>query len=157
MDSSGDFGSSGAGGARDDGILAAGSEAIEIRGFSHWTGAFGFERRLTQLSPKQLALAEAIKVVPSTGGCWEDAIARVVGIDNSERRLETARRLVGEHGLEMTLLHGNAEQVPYPNASFDFAISEYGAAIWCDPRASEAVLHRARRWPAEHVWKLRRI
>jgi SAM-dependent methyltransferase len=23
--------------------------------------------------------------------------------------------------------------VPYPDASFDFAISEYGASIWCDP------------------------
>ncbi len=31
------------------------------------------------------------------------------------------------------LLHGNAEVVPYPDASFDFAISEYGACLWCDP------------------------
>ena len=31
------------------------------------------------------------------------------------------------------LLLGNAEEVPRPDASFDFAISEYGASIWCDP------------------------
>ena len=31
------------------------------------------------------------------------------------------------HGLDFPLLHGNAETVPYPDASFDFAISEYGA------------------------------
>jgi SAM-dependent methyltransferase len=30
-------------------------------------------------------------------------------------------------------LHGNAEAVPYPDASFDFAISEYGACLWADP------------------------
>lgn len=59
--------------------------------------------------------------------------AKVVGIDNSEGQLETARRLVREHSLDITLVHGNAEQVPYPDQSFDFAISEYGAAIWCDP------------------------
>jgi SAM-dependent methyltransferase len=59
--------------------------------------------------------------------------ARPVGIDNSERQLETARALQREHGLEFPLLHGNAEQVPLPDASFDLAFSEYGASIWCDP------------------------
>lgn len=59
--------------------------------------------------------------------------ASVVGIDNSQKQLETARRLAAEHGLSLTLVHGNAEDVPYADASFDFAISEYGAATWCDP------------------------
>ena len=59
--------------------------------------------------------------------------ANPVGIDNSEAQLATARRLQKEHGLEFPLLHGNAEEVPFPDASFDFAISEYGASIWCDP------------------------
>ena len=31
------------------------------------------------------------------------------------------------------LIHGNAEQVPLPDDSFDLAISEYGASSWCDP------------------------
>lgn len=56
-----------------------------------------------------------------------------MGIDNSAAQLTTARRLQAEHGLEFRLLHGNAEHVPYPDASFDLAVSEYGAAIWCDP------------------------
>ena len=30
---------------------------------------------------------------------------------------------------------GNAEDLPFPDASFDLAISEYGASIWCDPYA----------------------
>ena len=68
--------------------------------------------------------------------------ARVVGIDNSERQLATARRLAAAHGVGLTLLHGDAEAVPYPDGSFDFAISEYGAAIWCDPYAWIPEAHR---------------
>jgi SAM-dependent methyltransferase len=59
--------------------------------------------------------------------------ARVVGIDGSEAQLATARTLQAEHGLHFPLLFGDAEEVPFPDASFDLAISEYGAAIWCDP------------------------
>jgi SAM-dependent methyltransferase len=59
--------------------------------------------------------------------------ARPVGIDNSEAQLRTARALQTEFGLEFPLLHGNAEEIPMPDASFDLAISEYGASIWCDP------------------------
>ena len=59
--------------------------------------------------------------------------ATVVGIDNSSQQLESARRLCTQHGMSITWLHGNAERVPRPDSSFDFAISEYGAAIWCDP------------------------
>jgi SAM-dependent methyltransferase len=61
--------------------------------------------------------------------------ARPVGIDNSPNQLTTARRLQAEHGLEFPLHLGNAEQTPFADASFDQAISEYGASIWCDPYA----------------------
>ncbi len=30
-------------------------------------------------------------------------------------------------------VEANAEEVPLPDASFDLALSEYGASIWCDP------------------------
>jgi 2-polyprenyl-3-methyl-5-hydroxy-6-metoxy-1,4-benzoquinol methylase len=50
--------------------------------------------------------------------------ARVVAIDNSSARLVTARRLQRQHGLDFELIHGNAESIAYPDASFDFAISE---------------------------------
>jgi SAM-dependent methyltransferase len=60
--------------------------------------------------------------------------ARVVGIDNSMAQLATARRLQRQHRLDFQLIHGNAESIPYPDASFDFAISEYGACLWADPR-----------------------
>ena len=56
-----------------------------------------------------------------------------VAIDISAQQLATARRLQLEHGLEFPLLLGSAESVPLPDATFDFAISEYGASIWADP------------------------
>jgi SAM-dependent methyltransferase len=59
--------------------------------------------------------------------------ARVTGIDNSDAQLATARRLQAQYKLHFQLHHGNAETVPYPDASFDLAISEYGACLWADP------------------------
>jgi len=59
--------------------------------------------------------------------------ARPVGIDNSPAQLETARRFQQEFGVEFPLHLGNAEETPFEDESFDFAISEYGASIWCDP------------------------
>lgn len=59
--------------------------------------------------------------------------ARVVAIDNSSAQLATARRLQRQHGLDFELIHGNAESVAFPDASFDFAISEYGVCLWADP------------------------
>lgn len=59
--------------------------------------------------------------------------ARPVGVDISPAQLETARRLQDEFDLHFPLHLGNAEDLPFPDASFDLAISEYGASIWCDP------------------------
>jgi SAM-dependent methyltransferase len=61
--------------------------------------------------------------------------ARPVGVDITEAQLETARMLQDRHGLRFPLVHASAEDVPLPGASFDMAISEYGASIWCDPYA----------------------
>ena len=38
-------------------------------------------------------------------------------------------------GLRFPLIQASAEQVPFTDAAFDLAISEYGASIWCDPYA----------------------
>jgi SAM-dependent methyltransferase len=59
--------------------------------------------------------------------------ARVVGVDLSPLQLERARALQVEFELEFPLIETNAETVPLPDASFDLALSEYGASIWCDP------------------------
>ena len=59
--------------------------------------------------------------------------ARVVGVDLSSVQLDRARVFQREFELEFPLIEANAEAVPVPGASFDLAVSEYGASIWCDP------------------------
>ena len=61
--------------------------------------------------------------------------AKPVGIDNSPKQLESARVFQREFGLDFPLHLGNAEATPFEDASFDVAISEYGAALWADPYA----------------------
>ena len=60
--------------------------------------------------------------------------ARPVGVDVSTGQLATARRLQREHGLSFPLHRVSAERLPFPDESFDYAISEYGACLWADPR-----------------------
>jgi len=78
--------------------------------------------------------------------------ATVTGIDNSQRQLDTARRLMAEYEQPLTLLHGNAEAIPLKDNSFDFAISEYGAAIWCDPYVWIPEAHRLLRQNGQLVF-----
>jgi SAM-dependent methyltransferase len=59
--------------------------------------------------------------------------ARPVGVDVTPAQLETARRMQDAFGLRFPLIEASAEAVPLPDASFDLALSEYGASIWCDP------------------------
>jgi SAM-dependent methyltransferase len=59
--------------------------------------------------------------------------ARSVGIDNSAKQLANARRFQRQYGLDFPLIHADAEAVPLADATFDLAISEYGACLWCDP------------------------
>jgi SAM-dependent methyltransferase len=90
-----------------------------------------------QIFPEKLAGQDAIELGCGTAyiSAWLSRRgARVVGIDNSEAQLRTARRLQGQYGLYFPLIHGNAEVIAYPDASFDFAISEYGACLWADPQ-----------------------
>jgi SAM-dependent methyltransferase len=58
---------------------------------------------------------------------------RVVGVDPTPAQLETARRLVAETGIPVELVEAAAESVPLPDASFDLAVSEYGACLWAVP------------------------
>ena len=59
--------------------------------------------------------------------------ARPVGVDPTPAQLATARRMQQEFDLDFPLVEGVGEDVPLPDASFDLAVSEYGASIWADP------------------------
>jgi SAM-dependent methyltransferase len=68
-------------------------------------------------------------------GAWlkRRGAQRVVGVDITPAQLETARRLDEELGFGIELVESNAEETGLPSESFDLAVSEYGASIWCDP------------------------
>jgi SAM-dependent methyltransferase len=57
------------------------------------------------------------------GAQWSIGLAQrganCVGLDISERQLEHARRNQRDAGVEFPLVHGPAEEVPFPDASFD--------------------------------------
>jgi SAM-dependent methyltransferase len=59
--------------------------------------------------------------------------ARPVGLDLSERQLEHGRRLMAEAGVDFPLIHGSAESVPLPDASFDVVFCDHGAMTFADP------------------------
>jgi len=113
----------------------AGGERAWVREAPAW-GIFHVPESSLRMFPDDLAGKDAIELGCGTAyiSAWMARRgARVVGIDNSAAQLATAGRLQREHGLDFPLIHGNAEEIDYPDASFDFAISEYGACLWADP------------------------
>jgi len=59
--------------------------------------------------------------------------ARPVGVDITPAQLATARRMMEKTGIEFPLVEADAGATGLPDASFDLALSEYGASIWVDP------------------------
>ena len=111
-------------------------------------GNWGNAEKDLSLLNAEMTGVEAIELGCGTGSvsAWMARRgARVTGIDISKAQLDTARRLAAEHGVDIRFIEGNAEKTDLPDASFDFAISEYGASIWCRPEI----------WLAE-AWRLLR-
>jgi SAM-dependent methyltransferase len=59
-----------------------------------------------------------------------------VGLDNSDRQLDHARRLMSEAGVDFPLVHASAESVPLADASFDVVFCDHGAIGWADPHGA---------------------
>lgn len=76
-----------------------------------------------------------------SGWMWRRG-ARVTAIDVSGAQLATARRLAAVHGADIDFVQASAENVPLGNNLFDFALSEYGAALWAEPDAWLREAHR---------------
>jgi len=123
--------------------VAAGKRAWESD-TPYW-GVWRLPESQVHMLPPDMSGVRAIELGCGTGyvsGWMARRGASVVGIDNSERQLATARGFAEEYGVELDLRHGNAESVDVEDGSFDFAMSEYGAAIWCDPYAWIPEAHR---------------
>jgi SAM-dependent methyltransferase len=111
-------------------------------------GCWGAPEAALRLLPVDMTGMDAIELGCGTAyvSAWMARRgARVTGIDISPAQLATARRMAAAYRTDLTLIEGNAEATGLPDASFDFAISEYGAAIWCPPEL----------WLAE-AWRLLR-
>lgn len=99
-------------------------------------GIWGVPETTLRLLPVDLAGRDTVEL-----GCGTAYVsswlarrgARPVALDVSSAQLATARRLQRQHGIGFPLLLADAEALPLPDARFDLAISEYGAATWCDP------------------------
>jgi len=111
-------------------------------------GEWGVPESEFRLLPADMTGMDAVELGCGTGyvSAWMARRgARVRAIDVSEAQLATARRLQSEHGTEIEFVQGDAEHLPWPDASADFAISEYGAAIWCEPDRWLREAHRVLR------------
>jgi len=68
--------------------------------------------------------------------------AQVTGVDLSDVMIETARRRANEEGLGISCDVGDAEQLPYEDASFDVVSSSVGAFLAPDHQAVARELAR---------------
>jgi SAM-dependent methyltransferase len=114
---------------------AAGGRRAWASSEPYW-GIFGVPESELGVLPADVRGLDAIELGCGTAyvSAWlARRGARSVGIDNSAAQLATARELQAAFGLTFALHHGNAEATGLADGSFDLAISEYGASIWCDP------------------------
>jgi len=101
-------------------------------------GDWGVPEAELELLPVDMTGLRAVELGCGTGYVSAWMVRRGAagtGIDASPQQLATARRLAQAHGVSLGLVHGDAEATPFEDGSFDFAISEYGAATWCEPYA----------------------
>lgn len=93
-------------------------------------------------------------------GCGTAAISawlararlRPVAVDFSRKQLDVADDLQRDIGPSFPLIDANAENVPYESESFDLAVSEYGASLWCEPHRWLAEANRLLRPRGELVF-----
>lgn len=95
--------------------------------------SFGQDPRWRSFLVSRIGAAPNERVVDVACGTGAVALraarlgADVIGVDIAPRLVETARRLAAEEGLDVRFDVGDAEALPYPDASFDVVASSMGA------------------------------
>lgn len=69
----------------------------------------------------------------------------VAGVDPSPLMVETARRRLHHMGVRHELIEGTAENLPWPDASFDAAAALHSFQFWPDPVAALTEIRRVLR------------
>ena len=112
--------------------------AIKARQQETWsTGDFAVVAARIAFVAERLAEAADLRadwrVLDVATGSGNAAIAaarsgcEVVGVDYVPELLERGRQRAAVEGLEVTFLHGDAEELPFPDHSFDAVLSVYGS------------------------------
>ena len=60
-------------------------------------------------------------------------VAGATDVNRAPAQLQSARRCQERAGVFFPLIEADAGDVPLPSGSFDLAVSECGASLWCDP------------------------
>lgn len=105
--------------------------------------ADSIEHCVARLAPQ--AGERVLDVATGTGWAARRAAERgaeVVGIDLGPGLVDTARRLAEARGLRIDFRVGDAEKLPFPDASFDGVISTCGVMFASDPDAAAGELAR---------------
>jgi SAM-dependent methyltransferase len=83
----------------------------------------------------------------ATGTGWTSRLlarsgANVIGVDLSDDLLAAARARAKAEGLNITYQVGDAERLPYPDASFDAVVSTFGVMFASNPEAAAKEMAR---------------
>jgi SAM-dependent methyltransferase len=128
-------------------------EELKQRHAAMW-GSAPFERIAVTLAEMHEAIVDSVDGGPGKRwldvGCGTGELAfvaaatgaEVVGADLSPGLVETARRQAAERDLGVTFEVGDAEALPYEDASFDIVTSSVGAIFAPDHRAVASQLAR---------------
>lgn len=119
-------------------VSPSGIDALKARLRSTWSaGDFGVIARMVEEANEEvvarLDIQPGMKVLDVACGTGNSAIpaarrgAKVTGIDIVPNLLEQARARAKAAGVEVQFDEGDAEQLAFPDASFDLLISIYGA------------------------------
>lgn len=93
--------------------------------------------------------ARVLEIAPGPGFCAIE-IARtgryeVTGLDISESFVRIARENARAAGVDVDFRHGNASQMPFPDASFDFVVCTAAFKNFSDPVGALDEIHRVLR------------
>ncbi len=78
------------------------------------------------------------------------AAVPLTGVDLSPEMLALTRRRAAEAGRDVTLLEANAQELPFPDSSFDTVVSTLAMCSVPDDRAALTEMHRVLR-PGGHL------